>query len=296
MFGIRTHGVIASLFSLVTALPAQDGKTLYTIHCSACHLPDRQLVGPSLVEIRSLYSDKLDEFLAWSKEPLQKRQGVIQMPPMAHVGDDNLKLIHAYMLEASKGLEEVKVKGLDPYYASPSMRKRPQVMRLFMPDAGPAAIAVAVNDTLHYCWDAGECRLRYIWKGDFVDGWPVWKANGNALAKIQGEIFLREEKSPLPDAPGSEPKFLGYRLANGLPIFRYRVGALEVEETIVPTADGKALARSFTLSGSSPPKQLHFTATPSVTYTSDDGAWNESILELTPNPAGRYTITITPQP
>ncbi|NIP96108.1 MAG: c-type cytochrome, partial [Akkermansiaceae bacterium] len=185
-------GILAS-----APLTAEDGKALFTIHCAACHLTDRQLVGPSLVEVSRLYTGKLEEFVAWCREPRQKRQGVIQMPPMQHVGDDNLELIHAYILEVSRGMKEVKVQGLDPFYASPSMRKRPLVMRTFMPEAGPAAIAVAVNDTLHYCWDAGECRLRYIWKGDFIDGWPVWKGNGDGLARIQGDILLREEEHPL---------------------------------------------------------------------------------------------------
>ena len=124
------------------------------------------------MEISKLYpnKEKLPEFLKWCETPQQKRQGVIQMPSMAHVGQDNLKLIHAHILVASKGLKEVKVKGQDPFVASPSMRRRPLIQRIFMPEAGPAAIAVAVNDELHFCWDAGECRLRYIWKGDFIDG------------------------------------------------------------------------------------------------------------------------------
>ena len=55
------------------SLDAQDGKTLFAQHCAACHLPDRQLVGPSLVEVSKLYSAKIDEFLSWCKKPDQKR-------------------------------------------------------------------------------------------------------------------------------------------------------------------------------------------------------------------------------
>lgn len=242
--------LIASLLAALP-LPAQDGKTLFAQHCAACHLPDRQLVGPSMVEVSRLYSTKLEEFLTWCKMPVQKRKGVIQMPPMAHVGDANLALIHAYVIQASKGVKEIKVKGLDPFYASPSMRKRPQVQRIFMPEAGPAAIAVAVTDELHYCWDAGECRLRYIWKGDFIDGWTVWRGNGNGFAKIQGEVLLREKKSPLIiPASSDSPRFLGYSLKDGLPTFRWRVGKVEVMERISPTANGKALHRSFDVTGS----------------------------------------------
>ena len=117
-----------------------------------------------------------------------------------------------------------------------------------MPEAGPAAIAVAVNDDLHYCWDAGECRLRYIWGGDFIDGWDVWKGNGNGLASIEGDILLRESASPLENLvsqTADPPKFLGYSVTKGLPTFRWKVQDFHIEETITPTADGKALSRSF---------------------------------------------------
>ncbi|MCH2063596.1 MAG: c-type cytochrome [Roseibacillus sp.] len=292
MHGLLTLRIIV-LATVLPAIPlsAQDGKTLFTQHCAACHLPDRQLVGPSLVEVSKLYSAKIDEFLAWCKKPIQKRKGVIQMPPMGHVGDPNLKLIHAHILEASKGLKEIKVRGLDPFYASPSMRKRPQVQRLFMPEAGPAAIAVAVNDELHYCWDAGECRLRYIWKGDFIDGWAVWRGNGNGLAKIQGEVLLREEKNPVPyldlvDSARPRPKFLGYSLVEGLPTFRWRAGKIEVTETIRPTSDGKALTRSFAVTGEIP-SALKFKSSDKMSVSTESAVLDGN---------GRLTVTLTPKP
>ena len=75
------------------------------------------------------------------------------------------------------------------------MRRRPLVQRIFMPDAGPAAIAVAANDEWHFCWDAGPCRLRYVWKGDFIDEWPVWRGNGDAYAKVRGQVLLHEKRT-----------------------------------------------------------------------------------------------------
>lgn len=290
----RLPGLLLFLTAVIApgALSAQDAKTLFTMHCAACHLPDRQLVGPSLVEIRTLYDGKEAEFLAWCKEPQQKRQGVIQMPPMAHVGEDNLKLIHAHILEAAKGLKEVKVKGQDPFYASPSMRKRPLIQRIFMPNAGPAAIAVAVNDELHYCWDAGECRLRYVWKGDFIDGWAYWRGNGNGLAKVQGDLLLREERSPVPSLASAKPRFLGYTVKDGLPTFRYRAGDAEITERITATEDGKALARTFTFEGTDSHFPLTFTAAETISYSSDDGNWSEFVLTVK-KPS--VTVTLTPR-
>ena len=179
----------------------------------------------------------------------------------------------------------------DPFYASPSMRRRPQVKRIFMPEAGPAAIAVAVNDDLHYCWDAGECRLRYIWKGDFIDGWSVWKGNGNGLAAIEGDVLLREDASPLSDLVSSgnaPPQFLGYSLTDGLPSFRWKVSGMVIEETIRPTANGRALSRSFEIKSAQGkyPLALKFQSSEKLSVSS-----NRQILKG----PGRLTVTLTPR-
>jgi cytochrome c551/c552 len=273
-----------------TALCAQQGQDLYKVFCASCHLPDRFHVGPSLIEVGKLYGSKPDEFVAWCHEPQQKRKGVIQMPSMAHVDKANLRKIHAWIVSSTKGKKEVKVKGGDRFRASPSMRRRPLVQRIFMPGAGPAAIAVATNDEWHYCWDAGPCRLRYVWKGDFIDGWPVWRANGNALAKVVGEVVLRERVSPLPRERGTRPRFLGYRMKDGLPTFRYRLGKVLVEERITPLLDGWGLARQFTLEGAPAGFRLTLTASDKMTYTSEDGTFDG--LVFTPSKAKAASFTI----
>ena len=59
--------------------------------------------APSLVEIHSLFKDNPAGIVSWAKAPGKKRAQYGQMPPMAHLGDDNLALIAAYMLEQGKG-------------------------------------------------------------------------------------------------------------------------------------------------------------------------------------------------
>ncbi len=179
----------------------------------------------------------------------------------------------------------------DPFYTTPSMRQRPQVRRIFMPEAGPAAIAVAVNDDLHYCWDAGECRLRYIWKGDFIDGWSVFKANGNGLASIEGDVLLREKTNPLGSllSQGSaQPKFLGYSVANGLPSFRWKTPDFVVEETIKPAADGKALSRTFDIKSEKGkyPITIKFQSSNKMSVSKES---------QTIKGPGRLTVTLTPR-
>ena len=179
----------------------------------------------------------------------------------------------------------------DPFYATPSMRQRPQVRRIFMPEAGPAAVAVAVNDDFHYCWDAGECRLRYIWKGDFIDGWSVFKGNGNGLASIEGDVLLREEANPLGGlfSQGSaQPKFLGYSITDGLPSFRWKTPDFVVEETIEPTADGKALSRTFDIKSKKgkDPITINFQSSNKMSVSKESQTIKGS---------GRLNVTLTPR-
>ncbi len=67
----------------------------------------------------------------------------------------------------------------------------PYWYRIFMRDSGPASIAVALPDAQNYCWDAGACRLRYVWRGGFVDPMPHWRTNGDGFAEVKGTIFYR---------------------------------------------------------------------------------------------------------
>ena len=63
---------------------------------------------------------------------------------------------------------------------------------MFMPDSGPASIAVATPEGVHYCWDAGTMQLRYAWTGDF---WirNHFAGNGDALARVLGHIVWRND-------------------------------------------------------------------------------------------------------
>lgn len=279
-------------FSLSTAaLLAQDGAGLFLANCAACHMVDRAHVGPSLIEIARLYRGKPDEFLAWCRQPQQKRQGVIQMPPMGHLGEENLKKVLEHILTVTEGKTEIVVQGVDRFRASPSMRKRPQVLRTFLPDCGPAAIAVAVDERWSYCFDAGACRLRYVWSGDFVDAWPVWRGNGDGLAKIVGDVLLREERHPLQLPKDPVARFLGYRLERGVPTFRYRLGDVEVQERITVAEGGGALHRHFELSQPLDESWL-FVGSEHLRYESADGALSEG-GRFAPGEGHERSFTVT---
>jgi plastocyanin len=118
--------------------------------------------------------------------------------------------------------------------------RRPFVQRMFLPNSGPAAIGVALPGAQNICFDAGECRLRYAWRGPFIDATLYWQGNGDELADLSAEPWWVSSGFPLKiGGSGLGPvKFLGYRLVEGLPEFHYRAGDHEIYETVVAQGDG----------------------------------------------------------
>jgi uncharacterized cupredoxin-like copper-binding protein len=196
---------------------------------------------------------------------------------------------------------------LPPYYRQSSKNyhayppKLPTMYRIFMPDSGPASIAVALPGDTSYCWDAGACRLRYIWKGGFIKVMPHMAGNGNHFAGIVGRIFCREHKIPLSfDETGKTPatKFLGYRLVDGgYPEFNYRIGDIEVRELIKEHKGHPGIERHFMLSGDLPEKTYLLTEEDAgAKYSSSAGAWEAGRLTLSKSEAGKFTITMMERP
>ena len=119
------------------------------------------------------------------------------------------------------------------------------VVRMFMPDSGPASIAVATPEGVHYCWDAGTMQLRYAWTGDFLDSSNHFAGNGDALARVLGHIVWRNDTAPIEQG---DRAFLGYRLEQGRPVFRWKMNGDVVEERIRPVA-GALLEQRRTMEG-----------------------------------------------
>lgn len=268
---------------------APDGEQLFTMNCSACHLMDEMVVGPSMVEMRGLYEGKPDEFVEWAIAPGKKRDGVIEMPSMVHVGEEGLRAVYEYLMDAAKGVVEQEKKEGDPYVDSPTQVVRPQIQRIFMPEAGPAAIAIALDEEVSLCWDAGECRLRYAWTGDFIDGFPYWKGNGSSLPKIRGDVRYREDRAPFGE--GEEVRFRGYRVVDGLPVLRYDLGGRRVTETFAPESGSEGFRRRFTIEPRMEEELvLNFPSDAKVSYGSDKGEWVGNQLRVGAEDTGEFTI------
>jgi uncharacterized cupredoxin-like copper-binding protein len=179
--------------------------------------------------------------------------------------------------------------------------QRPYLYRTFMRDSGPASIAVALPPDQAYCWDAGACRLRYAWRGGFVDPLPHWTGNGDAFTEVTGRIYYRAGAAfPLrigrADTAPTQVKFRGYRLVGGYPEFHYEVDFLEVHEWIRAAHHGSGLQRTFRIPDQR--ARVFFVAEPEAgaTFSSSVGRFSGGVLQLSPQEARDFTITMTEVP
>jgi hypothetical protein len=174
----------------------------------------------------------------------------------------------------------------------------PAISRAFMPESGPASIAVGFEDGESYNFDAGPAYLRYAWSGGFVDNVRHWAGNGNAYADVKGQIYYRSSVG-FPFRIGSrgsaeKVEFLGYRLVDGgVPEFRYTVDGAEIREKITRRPGGKGLVRTFAIQSTEP---VRFLTGPNdgVKFESSAGRWNMGVLELSVPQARQFTITMVP--
>lgn len=174
----------------------------------------------------------------------------------------------------------------------------PAVSRTFMPESGPASIAVGLAPDHGYNFDAGESFLAYAWSGGFVDNQAHWRGNGNAYAQVLGKEYYRS-RTGFPFRVGGREtaghvEFHGYRLVDGgYPEFHYSVDGVRVHELIRSRQDGPGLVRTFRIETSEPVRMLT-EAGAGVRFQASAGRWNGSVLELTPAQARQFTLTMIP--
>lgn len=177
----------------------------------------------------------------------------------------------------------------------------PYFYRMFVRDSGPASFAVALPGGNHYVWDAGACRLRYAWRGGFLDAMPHWRGNGDAFAEMKGRIYWRAS-AEFPLRIGSREKapvvkFRGYRLVNKYPEFRYEVDGVEVREWIKAPHHGTGLEIEFTL-GEVKAGPVTYMLDPDggAAFTSRVGHFQAGTLALTAEQARNFAVTLTEVP
>lgn len=179
----------------------------------------------------------------------------------------------------------------------PYPRTPPMVSRTFLPGSSPASIAVWLENGISYCWDAGEGFLRYAWEGGFLDNSEVFRGHlGGARARIRGTVFYRTEVGiPLRVGdPSSTPSFafLGYRMRDRRPEFRYRLGDLEVREWVRSAEEGTGLVREFRVRGARDTVWFVADQSEEIDYEASAGSWSGRRLRLAPAEATSFTVTL----
>jgi plastocyanin len=206
------------------------------------------------------------------------------LPPLE--SDPNVPPVAATAAEARDGLLKVGT--------------QPMVSRTFLPDCGPAAIAVGLPGGQSYCFDAGACRLRYAWKGGFVDNTDHWDGKGDLWSQVVGRIYYRAPAKPwlrLGTADHvPEARWHGYRLVHAYPEFMYTLDGVEVREQIHPRTGGGGLEISYGIASAPGPVYFVVDKDSGATFASSAGTWSGSVLTLTPAEAAHFTVTLTERP
>ena len=160
----------------------------------------------------------------------------------------------------------------------PYPREMPTLTRLFMPESSPAAIAVGMEKEQSYTWDAGYSHLRYVWSGGYIDPTEQWDAKSHEVAEIVGDIYYRNtvgfpfriaQKDSIP-----KPDFQGYKLVDGYPQFKYRMGNISVQELIHPAETTPGFKIQYSLENVEAPIWYKFSDNENVEVTVSKGEIN----------------------
>lgn len=177
----------------------------------------------------------------------------------------------------------------------------PYLYRVFIEGASPAAIVVRLPWELSYCWDAGTCKLRFAWKGGFVDNTGLWKGHSDASAKILGDVFFRDNIDyPIrlgENVPLRWIQFKGYRLVDKYPEFHYRIDGIDIYELVHAKEDGTGLVRQFRIPSAPGPVWFYINhQDDAVGYEFSSGISEDGRQKFTPAEAKEFSVIMTSYP
>lgn len=164
-----------------------------------------------------------------------------------------------------------------------------RIYRNFIEGAGSRAIGVGYPEKANLAFDANELRLALIWQGSFIDTSRHSSDRGVGFEPPLGDHRVRFPEGPafaiLPSAEAAWPagsrrregqQFRGYTLDDvRRPSFRYDVGRVRVQDSIVPHTDevDVTLVRTFKLEGTTEGGQLWFRAAKGALARQPDGSF-----------------------
>ncbi|MFD2256914.1 c-type cytochrome [Luteolibacter algae] len=284
-----TRIFLLSLIPYLSFANPDPGEAAYQTNCIACHQLDFTSVGPSLVNIAKVYpKEKKAEFIQWAIKPGKKNPLLIEMPSMAHMGEENLAHIHDYLLKVTKGVKHKK--GKDQFQPVPEpKRDLPYVRYAFLPESSPASFAIIYEGETSACWDTEACRLRYLWK------------SGQTRLVTHRDVYdlpappFHIETSPVfwSFAAGKRPRYHGFNLIQRQPEFHYQIADVEIRELVIWKPASKTLLRRFKITNPPASFQIHLAKQGAGTFSTDKGTLDSSTLSLHAEQAREFTITLS---
>lgn len=238
------------------------------IGCVACHgLGERNPPGVRAINLsHTAKRIRPEYFKALLLDPQGMQPGTIMPPLLASRkgAEKEIESLWTYLKEFDQSPrlpEGLAVAGA--FELKPAVEGRPIVFRTFLEGAGTHAIAVGYPTGVHVAFDAYEVRWGVVWRGGFLDAMANWEERTMPPVKPLGDskkMFsprmplaqLRSAVDPWPVACGAEAGYVfkGYRLGtDGVPVLRYRIGAIDVEDVVRPDEAGTGLRRVLTVRG-----------------------------------------------
>ena len=164
----------------------------------------------------------------------------------------------------------------------------------------PGGIAVSFGPDFAYAWDSTECRLLYAWTGGFLDMTPYWgggtgggRKSNDYVPWLEGTLVFKTagaQTFQLGD-PTKRPKFRGYRVLSGNPLFRYEIGGVTIEEQITPADPGSFMVH-YRVENPKQPVQLLFDPSIRPQISCDQGSWKENVLEIPVDHADHFMLLV----
>jgi len=188
------------------------GRSEYS--CLSCHdYKEFAALGTRGPDLRFMHARIRPEwFRAWMREPARLISGT-SMPRYFAAMDLEETRARIEELRAALSLGEnlPPPEGIGGGATATIHARRPIVLRTFLPDASPAAIAIGLEKLVSCAFDTLDCRLLYAWEGDFLDMAPAWAQKGETLPKLLGHVFFRSGKSGLALRVGDPARAAAYR-------------------------------------------------------------------------------------
>lgn len=152
------------------------------------------------------------------------------------------------------------------------------------------AINVGIPGGFNFTYDPVECRLRYVWKGPFIDAGPAWNGRGGNPVKAGSEKLVAITEGHVVrfgDATDPKPlRFLGYRLEDRMPVFRYLVDGTSVEQRIdISESD---VFQRFVVND--PPNDVLYVGDNETSFSSPTGQRDNNVIRFPKADVVEFTI------